>query len=237
MADAVVISDLHLGSDNSQTVAVLQFLAEVREGTLPADQLVLNGDIFDSLDFRRLTPAHWRVLTAVRDLSDLMEVVWLNGNHDGPAGRVSDLLGVPCREEYRLTSGGRRILVLHGHRFDDFIDRHPYLTRAADAGYALLQRLDRSHRLAKRAKRMSKTLLRVTDALQVKAKEYARRHGFDAVCCGHTHLPVADESGPVAYYNGGSWVEKPCGFLHIANGEIEVRSYVTLAAREPIAVS
>ena len=35
-------------------------------------------------------------------------------------------------------SGGRRILVCHGHAFDQFIDNYPVLTVLADWGYFCL---------------------------------------------------------------------------------------------------
>ncbi len=54
MYDAVVISDIHLGSANCQAKALVRFLEQIRHGTLGTRRLVLNGDVFDSIDFRRL---------------------------------------------------------------------------------------------------------------------------------------------------------------------------------------
>src|SRR5262245_65883233 len=89
MYDAVVISDIHLGSDNCQARDLVHFLESVRRGPRAAKKLILNGDVFDSIDFRRLKKHHWRVLSEIRKLSDETEVVWINGNHDGPAEIVS----------------------------------------------------------------------------------------------------------------------------------------------------
>src|SRR6478672_2182761 len=117
MLDAVVISDIHLGSANSQAKALGRFLEEVRRGALATRRLILNGDVFDSIDFRRLKKHHWNVLSELRKLSDEVEITWINGNHDGPADVVSHLLGVEVSEELVVESGGRRVLFLHGHRF------------------------------------------------------------------------------------------------------------------------
>ena len=103
--DAMVISDLHLGSDNCQAKAAAAFLQEILEGRHPTRRLIINGDVFDSIDFRRLKKTHWKVLSQIRHLSDKMEVIWIAGNHDGSAEIVSHLLGVRVVEEYILRSG------------------------------------------------------------------------------------------------------------------------------------
>jgi len=227
MFDALVISDIHLGSANSQAKALVRFLEEVRRGERPTRRLILNGDVFDSIDFRRLRKHHWKVLSLLRKMSDEVEIVWINGNHDGPADVVSHLLGVEVSEELVVESGGRRVLFLHGHRFDAFISRYPLFTRFADKCYQALQWLDRSHTVARMAKRRSKSFLRNTEKIEAGAVRYAARLGCDAVCCGHTHHPRVSAVGPVAYYNGGSWTEKPCHYLTLADGVVELHAYAT----------
>jgi UDP-2,3-diacylglucosamine pyrophosphatase LpxH len=209
MLDAVVPSDIHLGSRNCQAKLLCGFLGGIEEGRISTRKLILNGDVFDSIDFRRLGKNHWKVLSHLRKLSDQIDITWICGNHDGSAEIVSHLLGVTVKDEYVLESGGRRIMLLHGHAFDDFLDAHPILTWAADAIYRLLQWIDRRHSIAKLAKKGSKTFLRCARKIQDRSTEYARRKDCAAVCCGHTHHPVISQSGPVEYYNSGSWTELP----------------------------
>jgi UDP-2,3-diacylglucosamine pyrophosphatase LpxH len=223
--DALVISDIHLGSDTCEARPLTHFLERVRHGDLATRRLILNGDVFDSIDFRRLNKHHWRVLSMIRKLSDEVEAVWVNGNHDGPAEIVSHLLGVEVRDEAVVETGGRRVLVMHGHRFDEFIDRYPLTSRAADWLYRGLQRLDRSHAVARRAKRSSKTFLRCVKKVEEGAVGYARRRGFDVVCCGHTHVAAAIPGGAVGYFNSGCWTERPCHYLTIADGEVCLHQY------------
>src|SRR5262249_32215740 len=64
--DAVVISDLHLGSDNCQAKAAAAFLQDILDGTVATRRLIINGDVFDSIDFRRLKKTHWKVLSQIR---------------------------------------------------------------------------------------------------------------------------------------------------------------------------
>lgn len=225
MLDAVILSDLHLGSDNCQAKALCQLLERIATEELRTSHLILNGDVFDSIDFRRLKKNHWKVLSLIRKLSDKLDITWLCGNHDGSAEIVSHLLGVSVRDEYILESGSRKILILHGHVFDEFIDKHPIITFVADCFYHLLQRLDRTHYLAKVAKNGSKTFLRCAQVIETKAVAHARRLNCQAVCCGHIHLTVANRTGDVHYFNSGCWTELPCSYLTVANGDVEVHSF------------
>jgi UDP-2,3-diacylglucosamine pyrophosphatase LpxH len=223
--DAIIVSDIHLGADVSQVHAFLAFLTDVREGRLPARQLVLNGDVFDSMDFRRLRKAHWQVLSLIRAMSDEIPIVWVCGNHDGPAEFVSHLLGVEVKDEHVIRSRGEEFLVLHGHTFDDFIDDHPLVTAVADACYRMLQRLDRSHGLARSAKFGSKTFLRCSAKVRDGAVAYAQERGLEHVCCGHTHHAVIEVAGRATYYNSGCWTELPCTYLEVAEGKGVLREY------------
>jgi UDP-2,3-diacylglucosamine pyrophosphatase LpxH len=235
--DALVISDLHLGSDNCQARALHHFLDDIHDGRTETRQLILNGDVFDSIDFRRLKKHHWKVLSTLRKLSDRIDIVWIEGNHDGPAEFVSHLLGVEVRDELVLESGGRKILLHHGHRFDQFIDDHPVLTAVGDFFYRLLQKLDSSHRFARTAKQKSKTFLRCAARIEERSIENARKLGCDAVCCGHTHLTAANEAGDVAYYNSGCWTEKPCHYLAVRDGAVTVHEYEFAAAGDALVVA
>ena len=237
MYDAVAVSDIHLGSDNCQAKQLVHFLEAIRKGTMPTARLILNGDVFDSIDFRRLKKQHWKILSELRRLSDEVEITWINGNHDGPAEIVSHLLGVTCTDETVIASGGKKILFLHGHRFDEFISRYPVITWIADRVYHFLQRIDKSHYFAKLAKRRSKTFLRCTAKIEHDSIRHAAKQGCDAVCCGHTHHALANTSGPVHYFNSGCWTEKPCHYLTIKDGVVEVQAYGEAdAGAEPVVV-
>src|SRR5262245_41781684 len=233
MYDAIILSDIHLGADNCQAKRLCQLLHRLVRGELRADRLILNGDVFDSIDFRRLKKNHWKVLSLVRKLSDRMEIIWISGNHDGSTEFVSHLLGTTVVEEFILHSGGRKILVLHGHAFDEFLDAHPILTWLGDCIYFLLQRIDHTHRFAKFAKKSSKTFLRCARTIEEKALEYARRKGCVAVCCGHTHVAAAQHASAVQYFNSGCWTEWPGSYLTVIDGYIRLEHFATDADEAP----
>lgn len=227
--DAVVISDLHLGSDNCLAKEAAAFLQSILDGEILTRCLVVNGDVFDSIDFRRLKKSHWKVLSQIRHLSDKIEVVWIVGNHDGSAEIVSHLLGVRVEEEYVLKSATHDILIIHGHQYDDFIIDHPVLTWMADLAYWLLQKIDHTHHIARLAKKKSKSFVRCIDKIQAGARRLAGQRHCTVVICGHTHLAqhlAATDDVPVAYYNCGCWTERPSTFLSISHGAIQTHVYL-----------
>jgi UDP-2,3-diacylglucosamine pyrophosphatase LpxH len=233
MYDAIILSDLHLGADNCQAKRLCQLLHRLLREELCATKLILNGDVFDSIDFRRLKKNHWKVLSLLRKLSDRMDIIWISGNHDGSAEFVSHLLGTTVMEEFILHSGGRKILVLHGHAFDEFLDAHPILTWVGDCIYFLLQRIDHTHRFAKFAKKSSKTFLRCARVIEEKSLDYARRKGCVAVCCGHTHVAAARYSSAVQYFNSGCWTERPGTYLTVIDGYVRLEDFATDADEAP----
>jgi len=220
MDTTTIISDIHLGSDCCQAKMLEAFLENIESRST---RLILNGDVFDSMDFRRLEKHHWRILSRLRKISDKMEVVWVVGNHDGPAEVISHLLGLTVVNNYEFVSGGKKVLILHGHIFDEFIDNHPVLTWIGDMIYWLLQKLDSllfrdEHYIARAAKHSSKSYLRCSEHIKERAIKLAKSRGCDVVCCGHTHNAEMSFFGSTQYINSGCWTEKPCHFIAIQEG-------------------
>jgi len=215
MNDAIIISDIHLGSDVCQAKKLISFFVTIEDGTNPTKSIILNGDLFDSWDFRKLKKSHWRVLSYIRKLSKKVNIIWVAGNHDGPAEVISHLLGVEFLEEYILYSGDKKILVLHGDRFDSVISNQPMLVYFADKIYKLIQKIDKSFYLAKLAKKSSKTFMRNAEIIEKKSIEHMKKIGCNVVCCGHVHY--ANSKPHTGYYNSGSWTELPCNYLTVKN--------------------
>lgn len=206
--DAVILSDLHLGSAACRVRALEDFL-----GALPATRrLVLNGDVLESTG-HRLTRRHWRVLSLLRRLSDEVELVWVAGNHDHDAEPVAHLVGAEFVRRYEFESGGVRCLCVHGDEFDEFIAARPAVTWLADRLYRFAQRL--SGAVAACLKRNSKTFLRCCDKVRAGALAAAPRH---RVFCGHTHRAESDG----VYHNSGCWTEPTCHYLTVSGGDVSL---------------
>src|SRR5438552_16413343 len=108
-ADTVILSDLHLGSEISRASAALRMLK-----TAPFNRLILLGDIFSDLNFRRLKKEHWRFLGYIRKLSNPKresEGAWVEGNHDhGLAQVMPHVVGIRVSRVYGWEHGGFRDL-------------------------------------------------------------------------------------------------------------------------------
>src|SRR4029077_13628944 len=120
VCDTLILSDLHLGSEVSRAREATRLLRQSQ-----FHRLILLGDIFSDLNFRRLTKAHWKFLGYIRKLSNPqrnVEVVWVEGNHDrGLSSVMSHLVGVRVYQEYAWEYAGQRHLAIHGQQFDGFV--------------------------------------------------------------------------------------------------------------------
>jgi len=220
--DAIIISDIHIGAANCQAKLLVDFLDKIHKQEIITKRLILNGDVFENFDLR-LHKWHWKILSIIRSISDLTEVIWVRGNHDshGPALFIAHLIGAEYCDEYTFESNGKQILCIHGDIFDKFITEHPIITWVADCCYWLLQKIDNSSYLAKIAKHNSKTFLRCKDIVKASALTYKGKR--DYVCCGHTHMAEADGG----YYNSGTWTELPSYYITVKEGLIKLVSFVS----------
>jgi len=225
--DAIIISDLHLGSSICQDKHIIEFLEDLESSRIQTRELILNGDVFDSIDFRRLNKRHWKVLSLLRKISDRIAITWVCGNHDGPAEPISHLLGVDVRDEYVFKSGDRSVLVLHGHQFDEFVTTYPRVTFLADIAYRFLQWIDETHRVARFAKNNTKVFLRCVEKVRNDAIAYAASRNIDIVCCGHTHLSEMIKEQLVHYFNSGCWTEFPSNYLSVKEGLVQLNTFIS----------
>lgn len=222
--DTLIVSDIHLGSEVSRSKRLLAVLR-----SYSYKRLILNGDVFDDLNFKRLSKDDWKVLSFLRKMSNprrRIDVVWVIGNHDGGVAEIlSHLLGVPVHEEYAFTVAERQHLAIHGHQFDKWITKHVVVTAIASAMYLFIQKVDPQHRVSRWVKRSSKKWLRLSDKVGADAVQHAKhRWNACAVFCGHTHQPVVKEIDGVVYVNSGSWTDKPSQYVTIGHdGTIHLR--------------
>jgi UDP-2,3-diacylglucosamine pyrophosphatase LpxH len=219
--DCLVISDLHLGSQVCQAKLLEEFLAWAVEH---CDQLVINGDIFDDLNFTRLTKRHFACLKIIRrnyDRDDF-HLIWIRGNHDGPIDIISHIVGVTIRDEYVFDNQRIKLLILHGDQFDTFTTAYPWLTEVACGLFYYIQRW-MPHRAARWIRRISKRWQRNSQLIERRAVEYARSRGYRFVTCGHTHLPLLAQHQDVLYLNSGTWTESaPCPYVAVRGSEVRL---------------
>ncbi len=227
--DCLVISDLHLGSQVCQAKLLEEFLEWAAQHAL---MLVINGDIFDDLNFRRLTKRHFACLKVIRRNSDRadFQVVWMRGNHDGPAEIIGHIVGVEIHDEYIFENNRLRLLILHGDQFDHFITRYKNLTELACRLFYFIQRYF-PHNAARWVRRWSKRFQRNSPLVQRSAIDYAQGKGCRYVTCGHTHVELTYEQDGIHYFNTGTWTEAPpCPFLAIRGDSVRIEHWPLVPA-------
>ncbi|MDB5349729.1 MAG: hypothetical protein JWN86_976 [Planctomycetota bacterium] len=220
--DCLVISDLHLGSDMCNAKLLEEFLEWAPSH---AKQLIINGDIFDDLNFNRLKKSHFACLRSIRRNSDRddFSLIWMRGNHDGPADIVSHIVGVEILDEYIFENEKIRLLILHGDQFDTFITKFVWLTEISCAIFYFIQKYA-PHRASRWIRRVTKKWQRNSQLIEQRAIEFARTRKCRYVTCGHTHLPLMSQKDGITYVNSGTWIESPpCPFVSVKGDEVRLQ--------------
>jgi UDP-2,3-diacylglucosamine pyrophosphatase LpxH len=225
LVDTLILSDVHLGSEVSHARAAVRML----EGQ-SFRRLILLGDIFSDLNFRRLKKEHWQFLGYIRKLSNPkrgVEVVWVEGNHDaGLTNVMSHLVGVKVYEEYEWEFADRRHIAIHGHQFDRFAVNNLLLSSVGTLIHLQLQKLDfKGKTFSRFLDRLNARWLRLSAKVASGAILHARTRQADRVFCGHTHQAEFIERDGVAYYNSGSWTDFPPTYLTIDSGGVRIHEY------------
>ena len=223
--DTVILSDLHLGSEVSRANAALQTLKAIS-----FRRLILLGDIFCDLNFRRLKKEHWQFLGYIRKLSNPkrnVEVVWVEGNHDqGLSDVMSHLVGVEVLQEYTWDFCGRRHLAIHGHQFDRFVINNLPLSNLFTAFYLQIQKLDfGKKRFARFLERLDTAWLRLSSKVASGALAHAAAKGAQRVFCGHTHEPGCHQRDGIEYYNTGSWTQAAATYVTVDEEGVQIHEY------------
>ena len=223
--DTLILSDVHLGVETSRAHDATRVLKENR-----FRRLILLGDIFADLNFRRLTKEHWKFLGYIRKLSNpkrKVEVIWVEGNHDrGLTDIMSHLVGVRVYQEYAWEFGGLRHLAIHGHQFDCFGVNNVHLNYFGTLLYLLIQRLDlKGKPLARLIDRLNTRWLRLSSKVASGALFHARLRKADRIFCGHTHTPMWQEKDGIQYYNSGGWVDSIPTYITIDEQGVEIHEY------------
>ncbi len=223
--DAVIVSDIHLGSEMSRARDALELLR-----SLHYRRLVLLGDIFSDLNFSRLTGDHWKFLSSIRKLSNpkrRIEVVWVEGNHDhGLSNVMSHLVGVPVYQRYVWTYQGKRHVAIHGHQFDRFSCRNLLISRIGVEIYRQIQKIEGpSQPLSRRLDRLNTRWLSLRGKVANGALQYAKLGCADRIFCGHTHQADFAKKDGIEYYNTGAWVDVNPTYITVGEQGVTICDY------------
>lgn len=228
MNRAVFISDLHLASKKSKADHLHTFLKSMN-----TDHLYMVGDVIDIWRFRQafsMGATKQRETVKCIDrllrLSKKTRIHYIWGNHDEFMARFRGSSGfgdISLSERADYVAGdGRRYLVLHGHQFD-LLAKYawsPIVGKLGDMGYDIMITINewynwirrklglRYWSLSKYVKVKFKSATMFVDRFENITSEYARRHGYDGVICGHIHDPQDKEVNGIHYLNCGCWTDE-----------------------------
>lgn len=230
------ISDLHLGTTGCQAKRLLEFLKATESETL-----YLVGDIVDGWQLKRRW--YWDqthnniVQTVLKKAKKGTNVIFVPGNHDEAARQFIELDfgGIKVRDELvHTTADGKRLLVLHGDRFDGVIACAKWLAYLGDSLYTVILKMNQVFNhwrarvglpywsLSQYLKLKVKNAVSYITKFEAALADEARKRGLDGVICGHIHKPEIRDIGGILYCNDGDWVESLSALIEEADGELRL---------------
>jgi len=218
---AIIVSDLHLGTKDSKAEEFIEFLE-----THPTDLLILNGDIVDGWALNRGTKwkkPHTKVISKLLQLSNTTRIIWIRGNHDE---FIQEFIGthlgaIEIREDYKLDINNtmESYYIFHGDVIDVFITKYKWLSKIGSVGYDFalwLNRVYNSYRkwrklpyqsISQKIKSGVKVATNYINDFETTALSMATKKGCNGVICGHIHQPADRMINGKRYLNSGDWVE------------------------------
>jgi UDP-2,3-diacylglucosamine pyrophosphatase LpxH len=238
---AVVVSDLHLGTKDSKAEEFIEFLEEH-----PTDLLILNGDIIDGWALNRgakWKKQHTKVISKLLQLSNKTQIIWIRGNHDE---FIQDFIGthlgrIEIKEDYRLTIErwvegdifrNESYYIFHGDVVDVFITKYKWLSKIGAIGYDFALTLNRWYNryrkwrnlpyqsISQKIKGGVKAATNYINDFETTALSMATKKGCNGVICGHIHQPEDRMIDGKRYINSGDWIENMSAILIGKDGDI-----------------
>lgn len=243
----IVLSDIHLGTSNSKTEEVSNFLKSV-----DCRLLILNGDIIDGWALKRGGVKKWqaRHTEFFKVIMKMMEnhnteVIYVRGNHDDFLDSLIPMTfyNIKLVKDFVYESHGHHYLVTHGDVFDTVTTHMRWIAKLGDIGYTFLLWLNKVYNAHR--KRQGKPYYSLSQAIKLKVKtavsyisdfeqelvKYAKARKCDGVICGHIHHPDDRYYGDIHYLNSGDWVESLSALTEDEQGRWRIFYYSDMAAQ------
>ena len=230
------LSDIHLGTKGCQADKVIDFLR-----AYDADTIYLVGDVFDGWRLRAAwywPQSHNDVVQKIlRKARKGARLVFIPGNHDEFLRPFcgAQFGGIEIVEEaIHVTADGRRVLVLHGDKFDPVVRNIKWLAHLGDWAYDLAIFIGRHISTVRRrldlpywsfsnwCKQKVKSAVNAIGAFEAAVASDAARNSADTVICGHIHRATDRMIGEVRYLNCGDWVESCTAIMEHHDGRFEL---------------
>jgi len=242
----IVLSDIHLGTNNSKAKEVVRFLKNNS-----CEKLILNGDIIDGWQLRKSgkwKKKHTRFFRIILKMIEKKEteVIYIRGNHDDFLDHILpfNFAGISIKKDHIHLSGDKKYLVLHGDIFDAITTHLRWLAMLGDIGYTFLLWVNKMYNnyrikrglpyysLSQAIKQKVKGAVSYISDYENELVKYAKLKGCQGVICGHIHHPAISQYGDVTYMNSGDWVESLSALVEDYDGKWELILYSSLVSEE-----
>lgn len=235
-------SDAHLGSRHSKSSDLLEYLREIKD--VP-EKIYIIGDFIDGWKLKRNWCWNDDCNLVVRKLLGFVkkgsQIYYVIGNHDEflrrflPESERIDFGSVALSNEFvHVTANGKRLLVVHGDKFDVSIKYAKWLCFLGDWGYEFLLRMNgfvnffrrilgfKFWSLSKAIKHKVKKAVNYVGDFELFLTKYCEEKRCSGVVCGHIHTADIKEINGYMYYNTGDWVESMTAIVEHEDGRMEL---------------
>lgn len=239
---AIIVSDLHLGTKNSQAKEFEKFIS-----SHSTDLLILNGDIIDGWALNRGSKwkkSHTKVISKLLKISNHTRIMWIRGNHDE---FITEFIGthfgnIEIREDYRLElyeneQNSKNYYIFHGDVIDVFITKYKWLAKIGSIGYDLALWLNRWYNryrawrglpyqsISQKIKSGVKSATNYINDFENAAVKMANKKNCQGVICGHIHNPANLKLENGHYLNSGDWVENRTAILIDHSNNFSIKKF------------
>lgn len=230
------ISDTHLGTRGCKAEHLIEFLKSYQ-----CETLYLVGDIIDGWRMKKSIywpQTHSNVIRRILTLSKRgAKVIYVTGNHDEFLRKYSssEFGNIHLVDEaVHETKDGKRLLVVHGDKYDVVVRYHKWIAFLGDNAYNLLLIINRwfNHIRQKFGygywslsayikHKVKKAVSFIGEYEEALAHECSDRN-YDGVVCGHIHHAEIKTINNIQYHNCGDWVESCTALTEDFSGNIEI---------------
>lgn len=234
--ESIWISDIHLGHKDCNAESLINFLKTVKP-----KKLFLLGDIVDFWEFKsgmRWPHSHTRLIKLFLKMAkNGCQIFYIPGNHDA---NLRKFIGyryknIRIYKEYIYTNkSGKKLLLLHGDKFDNLVRLNNIYGWIGDISYDILLVLNRWYNFFRKkfgypywslSTYLKENIKQAKNALKTYANaavQEAKKRECNGVICGHIHHPEIQVIDGITYYNDGDWIENNSALIEDENGKIEL---------------
>lgn len=229
------ISDIHLGTRNTQTDKLIDFLK-----TNKFSKIYLVGDIIDMIAMKR--KFYWKnkhntVVQKLLKMSKNTEIIYIIGNHDI---FLEPLVGQSfgdikiLESDVHKAADNKEYTIIHGHQFDGALLSYTWLYYLGNFAYDLSVQINNIYNKIRRKmglgywslslylKKKTKNAIKFINNFENIVGMYAAENGIENIIAGHIHMSEDKKIGDVRYMNCGCWTEFTSCIVEDMDGNMEV---------------